>query len=495
VLSQTITIGATVMSQSYGYDSLNRLESASENSGGSWSQTYGYDRYGNRWVSASTGYTLSSLTPTSAGAFNATNNKLIASGYDFAGNQTADAQGRSFTYDAENRQITFNGTAGQYFYDGDGRRVKKIDSSGTTVFVYDVTGRMIAEYHSDPVPPASGGGGTSYLTTDHLGSTRVVTKADGSVKARYDYLPFGEELGATIGSRTTAMGYSAADSTKQKFTQKERDDESGLDYFLARYYSSAQGRFTSTDPIALTVERLTDPQGINLYGYTRNNPLAFIDPTGEIITFANDDAPQRFEAYEKFLNEDKKKYASELQTIKQLKGSDVEYQLRVGGNFQERAEGNVTTDGNRIFVSVSNVGGPQGETFSLNSRFAHELEHARQFDSGEFAFYKDKKGEWHTAFASYDIGDEVKAWNAQLNTATASDYWKDSGGTKKPSTLSQLSQAKTDDERAGVLVRNGYRNRNSHQNSNVRFSPKEGYNPGQLIRPADRPGFFGRVHQ
>src|SRR5437867_1043258 len=105
------------------------------------------------------------------------------------------------TYDAENRQKTLNGTLGQYFYDGDGHRVKKIDGSGTTIFVYNAGGQLIAEYHNDPVPPPAGGGGTSYLTSDHLGSTRVVTKADGTVKARYDYLPFGEELPSTIGGR------------------------------------------------------------------------------------------------------------------------------------------------------------------------------------------------------------------------------------------------------------------------------------------------------
>src|SRR6185369_16041139 len=201
------------------------------------------------WVSSSTGYTLNPLTPTSGGAFNTANNRLVSpSGYDSAGNLTTDFQGRSFEYDGENRQTKFNTTAGLYFYDGDGRRVKKTDINGTTVFVYNVGGQLVAEYHSDPVQPGAGGGGTSYLTSDHLGSTRLVTKSDGSVKARYDYLPFGEELGSGIGGRTVPMGYGAADSTRHKFTQKERDNESGLDYFLARYYSSAQGRFTSIDP-------------------------------------------------------------------------------------------------------------------------------------------------------------------------------------------------------------------------------------------------------
>jgi RHS repeat-associated protein len=297
VLTQTITIGATVMGQSYSYDNVNRLLSASENSGANWSQSYGYDRFGNRWVSASTGYTLSSLTPQSQSAFNAGNNRLVSSGYDVAGNQTSDFQSRTFTYDAENRQITFNGSTGQYFYDGDGDRVKKIDGAGTTVFVYNSGGQLTAEYHSDPVPSPPGGGGTSYLTSDHLGSTRVVTKSDGTVKARYDYLPFGDELGSGIGQRTTALGYSLADSTKQKFTQKERDNESGLDYFLARYYSSAQGRFTSPDEFTGGPDDLfdfaehastnptfyadiVDPQTLNKYQYALNNPLRYIDPDG-----------------------------------------------------------------------------------------------------------------------------------------------------------------------------------------------------------------------
>ena len=70
---------------------------------------------------------------------------------------------------------------------------------------------------------------------------------------------------------------------RQHFTSKERDEETGLDYFGARYYSSIQGRFTSTDPIIMAPGRALDPQQINLYAYTRNNPLRFVDPDGETI--------------------------------------------------------------------------------------------------------------------------------------------------------------------------------------------------------------------
>ncbi|MEK6288885.1 MAG: RHS repeat-associated core domain-containing protein, partial [Acidobacteriota bacterium] len=137
-------------------------------------------------------------------------------------------------------------------------------------------GQLIAEYTSG----TPSGGGTSYLTSDHLGSTRVVTDSTGGVKARYDYLPFGEEIGSDHGSRSLVTGYGSSDKPRQKFTQKERDSESGLDYFLARYYSSAQGRFTGTDPEIIPKD-ISNPQAWNKYPYTFNNPLRYVDPDGQ----------------------------------------------------------------------------------------------------------------------------------------------------------------------------------------------------------------------
>lgn len=66
----------------------------------------------------------------------------------------------------------------------------------------------------------------------------------------------------------------------ERFTGKERDAETGLDYFGARYFSAAQGRFAGPDPLMLSVERLLDPQGLNLYSYTRNRPTMAIDDGG-----------------------------------------------------------------------------------------------------------------------------------------------------------------------------------------------------------------------
>ena len=276
--------------QTYTYDSLNRLATAQENGGSSWTQNFSYDRYGNRNFGSAT--TLpAQLAPSNNPVINVGNNRLdiTTSGqtnvtYDPAGNLTHDVNGHAYIYDGENKQTTYDGGASAnggatYYYDGDGQRVKKVAGGSpvtTTVFVYNIQSQLVAEY-SDAQPATTGG--TSYLTEDTLGTPRVDTDASGNVKARHDYQPFGEELFASAGSRTAPNGY-AGDNINQKFTLKERDNETGLDFFETRYYSSSLGRFASTDHLIFQQEMLTDPQRFNLYVYVRNNPLQYIDPDG-----------------------------------------------------------------------------------------------------------------------------------------------------------------------------------------------------------------------
>jgi RHS repeat-associated protein len=207
-----------------------------------------------------------------------------------------DGVGNAFQYDGENRQTRHSNSQGttDYVYDGDGHRLMKIGSSATTLFVYNVGDQLVAEYTTaEPL-----GGGISYLTTDHLGSTRLVTKGDAtqSVLARYDYLPFGGEIAAGTGTRTTGVGYSPSpDKTRQKFTQKERDAESGLDYVLARYYSSPHGCFSSVDPMLASGQQ-AEPQSWNRFSYVQNNPLRYIDPNGERRVNAGDRLANTYEA-------------------------------------------------------------------------------------------------------------------------------------------------------------------------------------------------------
>ncbi|MEW5979726.1 MAG: RHS repeat-associated core domain-containing protein [Acidobacteriota bacterium] len=114
---------------------------------------------------------------------------------------------------------------------------------------------------------------------DHLGSTRLVTNADGTVGGRHDYLPFGEEIGTSYGGRSSIPGYGVTD-LRHKFTAKERDPESNLDYFGARYFSGAQGRFTSADPSRRS-SVLTNPQTWNKYSYVLNQPFRYVDQNGK----------------------------------------------------------------------------------------------------------------------------------------------------------------------------------------------------------------------
>jgi RHS repeat-associated protein len=276
--------GGLSYTQSFGYDALNRLTTSSE-SGSSWSQTNGYDQYGNRWIDYGGG--VHNL------AFSTTNNRITTSGYayDSAGNLTNDTV-HSYGFDAENKIKTVDGVTGVYSYDGDGNRVRKNFTLGDKLRMVYSGGQLLAEYDissgslkKEYVYGAKGliatiepTNGTRYETSDHLGSPRVVTSSTGAVVSRHDYLPFGEELGAGVGGRTTAQGY-VGDSTRQHFTSYERDSESGLDYAHARYYSSTQGRFTGAD-IPLMDQYKTNPQSWNLYTYVGNKPLTYTDPFG-----------------------------------------------------------------------------------------------------------------------------------------------------------------------------------------------------------------------
>jgi RHS repeat-associated protein len=184
--------------------------------------------------------------------------------------------------DAKNGLATAGGVT--YTYDGDGKRVKK--SNGTLYWTgpgwdplveTDLSGNVTEQYvffNGERVARVDLPAGTvEYYFSDHLKSTDIVTNATGGIVRESDYVPYGSEV--TI---------SGTDPNRYKFTGKERDLESGLDNFDARFYSSPFGRFMTPDweakPTSVPYANFGNPQSLNLYSYVQNNPTTVGDPDG-----------------------------------------------------------------------------------------------------------------------------------------------------------------------------------------------------------------------
>lgn len=281
-------------SQTLAYDSLNRIATAGTvNTSGTncWGETYGIDAWANLSSLA-----LPSIYSTSCGhdtpfSYTIGNNNQLPSGsgftYDAAGNLMASGTG-SYAHNAENQMTSADvgGVTTTYSYDGDGRRVQK--SSGT-IYWYGVgddaldetnlSGSLTNEYvlfGGQRIARRDSSGNVYYYFADHLGTSREIVQA-AQTTACYDadFYPYGGEIVHT-NSCTTSQSY--------KFTHKERDSESGLDNFGARFYNSGFGRFMSPDweakATAVPYADFGDPQTLNLYGYVRNNPLSKTDLDG-----------------------------------------------------------------------------------------------------------------------------------------------------------------------------------------------------------------------
>ena len=153
-----------------------------------------------------------------------------------------------------------------YIYSFDGKLLQMYDVFGTILKDYIYMGdRLIAEY--DHV-----GARFLYYTPDQINTTRVVTDGSGTVVYSAVHDPYG-------GIQQT--GTNNTYDPQLKFSGKERDTESGLDYFGARYYDKNQYRFISVDPIISRQIVWFDSQLWNLYPICFNNPISIIDRTGE----------------------------------------------------------------------------------------------------------------------------------------------------------------------------------------------------------------------
>jgi RHS repeat-associated protein len=274
--------------QTFAYDGLNRIASGSSsaNTGTfSWGENYSIDAWGNLQISPMGGKAHGGNFAHSGNP----QNRPTGLAYDAAGNLMSYLSA-TYAYDQENRLSSAAGTS--YTYDGTGDRILKSNTStgapikrywsmnGNLLAEGDGSGNLTAEYiyfgskrvARIDLPSNS----VHYYLSDHLGSTSIVVSA-GTIEEESDYSPFGTE---TI---ITGPGVN-----KLKFTGKERDSESGNDYFGARYYGSAMGRFMWPDPSGLLAAKPASPQSWNLYAYATNNPLIYIDPTGLDCVYAND---------------------------------------------------------------------------------------------------------------------------------------------------------------------------------------------------------------
>jgi RHS repeat-associated protein len=198
--------------------------------------------------------------------------------YDANGNTLADAQGRSFTWDFENRltQVVNPGVGTTTFkYDPFGRRIQKSGPLGSTNYLYDglrdieeldSSGNILARYTQgkridEPLAELRQNA-ASYYEQDGLGSVTSLSNSSGALTNTYSYDSFGR-LTASTGTITNPFQYAG----------REFDQETGIYYNRARYLDQNVGRFVSADPIHFR-------GGMNFYAYARNNPVGLIDPLG-----------------------------------------------------------------------------------------------------------------------------------------------------------------------------------------------------------------------
>jgi RHS repeat-associated protein len=152
------------------------------------------------------------------------------------------------------------------------------------------------------------------------------------------------------------QGYSGGDGVRQQFTHKERDNETGLDYFLARYYSSTQGRFTSVDPGNAGANG-NDPQSWNGYAYARNNPTLYSDPDGRTfkICYQGGDCHEVTDEQFNQIKGDATKLGSVFKSGTIY--NEVDGQLVATGTYQRTAFDDLSDQANAVIFGSNNGAG------------------------------------------------------------------------------------------------------------------------------------------
>ena len=245
-----------------------------------WGESFGYDAWGN----------LTGKTSTLCNAENATltvntQTQLSSAEYNAAGDMTSNG-GATYTYNGESEMVSAGGYT--YLYDGDGNRVEKTNGSTGTIYWYgapgivletDLLGNPQSEYvffGGSRIARRDVSGVSSpvyYYFSNQIHSTALITDANGNLEDDADYYPYGGML-----------EFNSNLANHYWFTSKERDPESGLDYFGARYYGNTFGRFTQPDWSAkiegVPYADFTNPHCLNLYGYVCDSPIIRFDQDG-----------------------------------------------------------------------------------------------------------------------------------------------------------------------------------------------------------------------
>jgi RHS repeat-associated protein len=279
---------------SYSYDALNRLISASHPAASLLpiqNESFAYDPVGNREADSNiTAYNYNAaneLVSNSSFTYSYDANGNLISKTDLAGNKT------SYSYDSENELISvafsFSPLLSVTFrYDALGRRIYRSTGtlpSQTIQYVYDNqdilamldgNNNLIALFThgpgiDEPLEIRQANGTEYFLHADGLGSIIAATDANGSVVETYEYEAYGKPI---IKNRLGTVFDQSTIGNPFLFTAREYDPETGLYFYRARYYDPVAGRFIQRDPIGF------QGGGINLYAYVTNQPLRYRDPKG-----------------------------------------------------------------------------------------------------------------------------------------------------------------------------------------------------------------------
>lgn len=220
------------------------------------------------------------------------NGDKICYSYDYRGNRRTEVGGNfnllpdtSYSYDQENRLKTvtkgISTIAASMSYYADGMRAKKESPSGVTNYIYNLSGKLVAEAENSSTVTSNyiwgpnrvlakknAGGEYYYLYNGHGDVVQMIDR-NGNIVNNYEY----DEWGNILYSKETV-------SNPFKYAGEVYDQETGLYYLRARYYDPTMGRFLNEDSYEGQVD---NPLSLNLYTYCYNEPLGHVDPSGHIV--------------------------------------------------------------------------------------------------------------------------------------------------------------------------------------------------------------------